>query len=120
MNKHSAEPMTGSVIRESDRAESDGNTPAHYPLLARCESCHREIRIEAALGKGWKHTAAPRPPRPRADDIAALTEVADLYAGMVRRLEERAASRGLDSSDTPAAELPVRTPQVSGHAPNHE
>ena len=49
MNKHDAEPMPGSMVRERDRAEADGNTPAHYPLLARCQSCHREIRIEAAL-----------------------------------------------------------------------
>src|SRR5450756_169133 len=97
MRKHDAEPMPDTMIRESDRAESDGNTPAHYPLLARCESCHREIRIEAALGIGWKHTAAPRPPR--AGDIAKLTEIAGLYAGMVQQLQSR-------------------TPQAGGHSPS--
>jgi hypothetical protein len=63
MRKHDAMPVPGSMIRERDRATVDGNVPADYPLLARCESCRREIRITAALGTGWKHTAAPRPPR---------------------------------------------------------
>lgn len=63
MRKHDAEPQQDTMIRERDREPADGNTPADYPLIARCESCHREIRVEAALGSGWKHTAAPRPPR---------------------------------------------------------
>ena len=66
MRKHRAEPRPDSMIRERDRAKADGDRPADdYPLLARCESCRREIRIEA--GSGWKHTAAPRPPRVTAD-----------------------------------------------------
>jgi hypothetical protein len=64
MTKHDALPAQGSMIRERDRTPVDGNTPADYPLLARCTSCHREIRIEAAIGAtGWQHTAAARPPR---------------------------------------------------------
>jgi hypothetical protein len=62
MRKHQAEPQPKSMIRERDRAPMDGNTPADYPLLARCDGCHREIRIDAALGEGWKHTAVPRLP----------------------------------------------------------
>jgi hypothetical protein len=62
MRKHDAMPEEGTLIRERDRAEVDGNTPADYPLLARCHSCHRVIRIDAAFGSlGWMHTAAPRP-----------------------------------------------------------
>jgi hypothetical protein len=101
MTKHDALPQQGSLLREHDRAEGDGRTPADYPLLARCKSCHREIRIDAYLGSGWKHTAAPRPPRDRADEIARLTEVADLYGEIAERLSE----------------LPVRTPKASGHTP---
>jgi hypothetical protein len=63
MRKHDAMPTVDTMIRGRDREPADGNVPADYPLFASCESCHREIRIEAALGSGWKHTAAPRPPR---------------------------------------------------------
>jgi hypothetical protein len=91
MRKHDALPQPDSMIRERDRAEVDGNTPADYPLLARCESCHREIKIEAALGTGWKHTAAPRPPR--GDEIAKLTEIADLYGGIAQLLQARAEAK---------------------------
>jgi hypothetical protein len=109
MRRHDALPMPDSMIRERDQEPADGNTPADYPLLGRCESCHREIRIEAAMGSvGWKHTAAPRPPRDRADEVAKLTEIAELYGEIAERLQER----------TPqVAELPARTPQASGHVP---
>jgi hypothetical protein len=108
MRKHDALSEPDSMIRERDREPADGNTPADYPLLGRCESCHREIRIEAAMGSGWKHTAAPRPPRDRADEVAKLEEFRDLYGEIAERLQERAPR---------AAELPARTPQASGHAP---
>jgi hypothetical protein len=67
MRKHDATPRQGTMIRERDRAPADSGTPGDYPLVARCESCDREIRIEAATPRirrgGWRHTAAPRPPR---------------------------------------------------------
>lgn len=100
MRKHDAQPIADTVIRETDRIPVDGNFPADYPLLGRCESCHREIRIESAIASGWKHTAAPRPPRDRADEIETLTEVTELYAEMVQRLQ-------------------TRTPQASGHNPRN-
>jgi hypothetical protein len=87
MRKHDALPMPDSTIREHDRTPVDGNTPADYPLLARCQSCHREIRIETALGNAWKHTAAPRPPR--ADEVAKLEESRELYGEIVERLRSR-------------------------------
>jgi hypothetical protein len=90
MRKHDALPQPDSMIRQRDRTPVDGNTPADYPLLARCESCHREIRIDAAIGsKGWKHTAAPRPPRDRSDEIAKLEEFRDLYGEIAERLQSR-------------------------------
>jgi hypothetical protein len=72
MRKHDALPQQGTMRRESDSASVDGNTPADYPLLGRCDACHREIRIEAAMGSGWKHTAAPRPPRTLGSPVEAL------------------------------------------------
>jgi hypothetical protein len=107
MRKHDALPKTDGVLRERDRAPVDGKTSADYPLLGRCQSCNREIRIESYLGSGWKHTAAPRPPRP--DDIAVLEKSAELYGALTQKLEERASQR---------AELPTRTPHASGHAPD--
>jgi hypothetical protein len=104
MYRHDALPESGTMTRESDGESVDGNTPADYPLLARCDSCHREIRIDAALGKGWRHTAAPRPPRDRSDEIAMLEEFRDLYGEIAERLQSR-------------PELPARTPQASGHTP---
>lgn len=96
MTKHDAQPILESMIRERDGSVVDGNTPADYPMLARCKSCKRQIRIQAAIGSGWKHTAAPRPPRE--DETAKLTEVAEMYDDMVQRLQKR-------------------TPQASGHKP---
>jgi hypothetical protein len=111
MRRHDALPITDTMVRECDRSPVDGNTPADYPLLARCESCHREIRIEAALGSGgWKHTAAPRPPRDRPDEIAKLEEFRDLYADLAERLANR-------TPLAPVTELPTRRPQASGHKP---
>lgn len=97
MYRHHAMPTPGSMIRDGDRQPVDGNTPADYPLLARCKSCNREIRIEAAVGSGWMH-AKPSSARDHADEIEKLTEVADLYGNMVQRLQRR-------------------TPQASGHNP---
>jgi hypothetical protein len=109
MRKHDALPEPDSMIRERDKEPADGNTPADYPLLARCESCHREIRADIVDGRyAWKHTAAPRPPRDRADEVAKLEEFRDLYGEIAERLQEQ----------TPlVAELPARTPQASGHTP---
>jgi hypothetical protein len=63
MSMHNATPIPDTVIRERDHEHADGNTPADYPLLARCGSCHREIRIEVAMGSGWEHTFASGSPR---------------------------------------------------------
>ncbi len=76
MRKHDAQPTPDTMTRERDHAPVDGSTPDDRPLLARCQSCRREIRIAAAPGSVWKHTAAPRPPRaaqPQAPNPAALT-----------------------------------------------
>jgi hypothetical protein len=59
--KHDALPKRHTMRRERDGAVIDGNTPADYPLLALCGSCHREIRIETYLGSGWEHIATPAP-----------------------------------------------------------
>ena len=64
MRKHDAQPTPDTMTRERDRAPVDGTTPDDRPLLARCQSCRRQIRIAAAPGSAWKHTAA-RPPRRR-------------------------------------------------------
>lgn len=113
MRKHDALPKTDGeegLLRERDREPVDGKTPADYPLLAHCQSCNCEIRIESYLGSGWKHTAAPRPPKTDRDEIAVLERSRDLYGEVVRRLEERASRQVV-------VELPTRTPQASGHAP---
>jgi hypothetical protein len=115
MRKHDALPKLDGeegLLRERDREPVDGKTPADYPLLARCQSCNREIRIESYLGSGWKHTAAPRPPKTDPDEIAVLERSRDLYGEVARRLEERVSRQVV-------VELPTRTPQASGHAPPH-
>jgi hypothetical protein len=61
MYRHDATPKPGTLRSEADRQPTDGRTPARYPLIATCTSCHRRIRLKAYQGEGWKHTAAPRP-----------------------------------------------------------
>ncbi len=60
MRKHDAQPTPDTMTRERDHAPVDGSTPDDRPLLARCQSCRRQIRIAAAPGSVWKHTAPPR------------------------------------------------------------
>jgi hypothetical protein len=62
MYKHEALPERDSKTRERDGKQVSGTTPSDYPLLAKCRSCHRQIRAENALFADWKHTAAPRIP----------------------------------------------------------
>ncbi len=59
MRKHDAQPTPDTMTRERDHAPVDGTTPDDRPLLARCQSCRRQIRIAADPGSVWKHTAAP-------------------------------------------------------------
>lgn len=76
MYKHEALPESDSKTRESDGKKVSGTTPADYPLLGKCEHCHREIRAENALFADWKHTAPARMPAPPAAPPGPLTEQA--------------------------------------------
>ena len=60
MYRHDALPKNGTLRTENGGKPTDGRTPAHYPLLATCNSCNRQIRLSAYQGSGWKHVAAPR------------------------------------------------------------
>jgi hypothetical protein len=62
MYKHQALPQRDTKTRASDGTQVSGTTPADYLLLARCQSCRRQIKAENALDADWKHTAAPRAP----------------------------------------------------------
>jgi hypothetical protein len=56
MRKHDALPQQeGSLLREHDRAEVDGETPADYPLLARCKS-ERLSELPVRTPKACGHT----------------------------------------------------------------
>jgi hypothetical protein len=61
MYRHEAAPKNGTLRSENSGKETDGKTPACYPLTAKCKSCNRDIRLKAYQGEGWKHAAAPHP-----------------------------------------------------------
>jgi hypothetical protein len=69
MYRHDAAPKNGTLRSQDSGKETDGKTPALYPLTATCQSCNREIRLTAYQGEGWMHTAAPRPATPAAHDV---------------------------------------------------
>jgi hypothetical protein len=67
-HRHDATPKPGTLRSQDSGKETDGKTPALYPLTGTCQSCNTEIRLTAYQGAGWTHTAAPRPAKTAAGD----------------------------------------------------